>query len=155
MSEYFNTTAKVVLTVLEASQASSQAGTLASQKNENHFYNNDMKATITSIDHSLNKAPVNACQLFGFSKKIDKLTPYFANVISTENKLNLMFDFYQASGYGKIDKLYSIELQNAVLEKITMLYPHNSDSFKSPEEMVHVTYEQIVWHHHKETVLNI
>lgn len=115
---------------------------------ENIFSNNGTKINVTSIDHNISKNNFESQHIFGFSKPIDKFTPFLGKAIVTGEVFNMMFDFHQPAGYGNLRNIYSIELNNAVLEKITILYPHTQEKRKHPEEMIYVTYESIIWHHH-------
>lgn len=112
---------------------------------------NGNKINVTSIDHNISKNHFESQHVFGFSKPIDSFTPFLGRAIVTGEIFNMMFDFHQPSGYGNLRNIYSIELKNAVLEKITILYPHTQEKTKNPEEMIYVTYENIIWHHHSMT----
>ncbi len=114
----------------------------------NLFRENGPKINVTSIDHNISKDNVESRNRFGFSKPIDNFTPFLGKAIVSGEAFNMLFDFHQPAGYGNLKNIYSIELQNAILDKISILYPHTQEKRKQPEEMIYVTYENIIWHHH-------
>lgn len=111
-----------------------------------YYHRNEDQIVVTAIDHDLSKTKPPARQTLSFSKIIDKSTPLLAKAIYSGEKLHIIFDFYRACGYGNLERMYAIELTDAMIEKITMLYSPASSN-KSPEEMILLSYENIVWHH--------
>lgn len=103
---------------------------------------------IFSFDHNITREQHANHQPVNFVKPIDKSSPLLGIAISNNEELNLFFDFYRTSSSGTQEKYYSIEVRDATIKRINVLYPHSlTHAENQPEEMLSVAYKNITWKH--------
>lgn len=104
---------------------------------------------VYSFEHDLTREQNVSHHPVKFIKAIDKSSPLFGMAISNNELLECNFDFYRTARDGGLEKYYSIELTDAVINNVASVYPNSlTHNEQQPYETVSVKYKSITWKHH-------
>lgn len=104
---------------------------------------------VLQFEHAISRSHHAKRHPIKFCKPIDKSSPRLGIAITSNEELELLFDFYRASEYGGQEKYYSIQLTGAELTNIAVSYPHVLNHANDPaEEIITVVYRRIEWKQH-------
>lgn len=81
-------------------------------------------------------------------KPIDKSTPLIAQAISSNEKVDIVLDFYRISLGGGMEIFFKIKLIDATLADVRIYFPNSmTHNDVQPYESLSIQYNSIKWEH--------
>lgn len=103
---------------------------------------------INSLNYAMNREQHVSHHPVVFTKPIDKSSPLLGVAISSNESLEVLFEFYRTNASGAQELYFTILLTDATISDISGSHPHSSThSGAQPQETISLKYKSITWNH--------
>ncbi|HHQ6623574.1 TPA: Hcp family type VI secretion system effector [Serratia fonticola] len=103
---------------------------------------------INSLNYAMSREQHVSHHPVVFTKPIDKSSPLLGVAISSNESLEVLFEFYRTNASGAQELYFTILLTDATISDISGSHPHSiTHSGAQPQETISLKYKSITWSH--------